>query len=410
MRLDEVVVILVPPAGSPQELSQVGYDATTWDQPQNLARGQLTAAERMPSAVLEPGDLATPVPRGPALDVGALHFTDPLTGRAMTGEQFLDRRLYTDALAVLQDGRLVYETYRNGMAETDRHVAHSCSKTLTTMAIGIAQAEGLLDPSQPMGTYVPELAELPAWDHVTLEHVLDMATGLEFDEHYENADSMYWRYTDAVGYYSRDARSHGTTLGFVTTELTRAVEPPGLRFNYGSYLTNLLPLALARVSGTPAVEVYENRLYRHLGAEQSALLNLDSEGNPIVEGQVNLTLRDFVRWGHLLMDEGRTLGGQQVIPSAWVQDTFAPSADRAAAFARGEYGESMAGAEYHNQTWVLEPGRVVSMLGIHGQFCWVDRQSRTMIVGFSSYPVQTHALLSATMNELWSTIRAAASG
>ena len=404
------MVDLVPASGSPEQLSQIGYDATTWDQPWNLPRGQVTAAERMPSAVLEPGGTSTPIPRGPGLDVGALDFTDPLTGRAMNGDQFLDRRLYTDALAVLQDGRLVYETYRNALTESDRHIAHSCSKTLTTMAIGIALDEGRLDRSEPMGTYVPELAAIPAWDRVTLEHVLDMATGLELDEHYENADSMYWRYTDAVGYYPHPSQRHGTTLGFATTELTHAVEQPGFRFNYGSYLTNLLPLALARVYGAPAVEMYEDRIYRHLGAEQSALLNLDSAGNPIVEGQVNLTLRDFVRWGYLLMDEGRSLSGQQVIPSAWVDDTYAPSADRAAAFARGEYGESMAGVEYHNQTWVLEPGRVVSMLGIHGQFCWLDRQSRTMIVGFSSYPVQTHALLSATLNELWSTVRAAAAG
>jgi CubicO group peptidase (beta-lactamase class C family) len=402
------MVNLVPASGSPEQLSQIGYDATTWDQPWNLPRGQITAAERMPSAVLERGGTSTPIPRGPALDVGALDFTDPLTGRVMKGDQFLDRRLYTDALAVLQDGRLVYETYRNALTESDRHIAHSCSKSMTTMAIGLALDEGRLDRSQPMGTYVPELAAIPAWDRVTLEHVLDMATGLEFDEHYENADSMYWRYADAVGYYPGTSQSHGTTLGFAATELTRAAEPPGFRFNYGSYLTNMLPLALAQVYGVPAVEVYEDRIYRHLGAEQTALLNLDSAGNPIVEGQVNLTLRDFVRWGYLLMDEGRSLSGQQVIPSGWVEDTYASSADRAAAFARGEYGESMAGVEYHNQIWVLEPGRVVTMLGIHGQFCWVDRQSRTMIVGFSSYPVQTHALLSATLHELWSTIRAAA--
>ena len=126
-----------------------------------------------------------------------------------------------------------------------------------------------------------------------------------------------------------------------------------------------------------------------------------------MEGQVNLTLRDFARWGHLLVNEGRNLTGDQVIPAAWVDDTFAPSAARAAAFARGAERESMPGAEYHNQTWVLEPGRVAAMLGIHGQFCWVDRDAHTMIVGFSSYPVQTHPLLSAALGELWSTVRGA---
>ncbi len=401
------MVDLVPASGSPEQLSRLGYDAAAWDQPQNLARGQLTTAERMPSAELSPGETVMPLPRGADLEVGGLSFTDPLTGRAMTGDQFLDRRLYTDALAVVQDGRLVYETYRNAMTDTDRHVAHSCSKTLTTMMVGIALDEGKLDRATPISAWVPELADLPAWRPITLEHVLDMATGLDLEEHYEDPDSMYWRYAQAVGYYPDAATAQSSTLAFATAELTRAVEAPGFRFNYGSYLTNLLPLALAHVYGVPAVDLYEARIYRHLGAERPALVNLDSTGNPIVEGQVNLTLRDFVRWGHLLADEGRSLAGVQVVPEHWVDDTYAPSAARAAAFARGPYGESMPGVEYHNQTWVLEPGRVVSMLGIHGQFCWVDRQTRTMIVGYSSYPVQTHDLLSATLSELWSTIRRA---
>jgi CubicO group peptidase (beta-lactamase class C family) len=328
----------------------------------------------------------------------------------MRGDEFLERRLFTDALAVLHDGHLVYETYRNGMTESDRHVAHSCSKTLTTMMVGIAIEEHKLERSRTMSDYVPELAALPAWAPVTLEHVLDMATGVDLEEHYENPDSMYWRYAYAVGYYAGESAASGSTLGFVMSELTRAAELPGTRFNYGSYLTNLLPIALTNAYGVPAVELYEERIYRHLGAERPALVNLDPAGNPIVEGQVNLTLRDFVRWGALLLDEGRSLGGIQVIPARWVEDTYTPSTARAAAFARGEDAESMPGVEYHNQTWLLEPRRVVAMLGIHGQFCWVDRETRTMIVGFSSYPVQTHDLLTATQRELWSTVRGALGG
>lgn len=401
------MVTFLPATGTPADLSRLGYDGTTWDQPQHLARGQLTTGERMPSVELDPGGPPVPFPAGEPLDVDGMQFTDPLTGRPMRGGQLLDRRLFCDALAVVHEGRLVFETYRNGMTDSDRHVAHSCSKTLTTMMVGIAIDEGRLDRTRPIADYVPELAELPAWGPVTLEHVLDMATGIAFDEHYENRDSMYWRYAYEVGYYTGHAAASGTTLGFLTRELTGTAEPPGVRFNYGSYLTNLLPLAVARAYGVPAPELYEDRIYHHLGAERPALLNVDSAGNPIVEGQVNLTLRDFARWGLLLANDGRSLTGSQVVPAAWVDDTFAHSPARAAAFARGEDGETMPGAEYHNQTWVLEPERVVSMLGIHGQFCWVDRTTRTMIVGFSSYPQQTAELLSATQHELWSTIRSA---
>jgi CubicO group peptidase (beta-lactamase class C family) len=404
------MVTLVPPGGTPPGLSRFGYDGTTWDQPCHLARGQLTTSERMPSAELDPGGSSTPIERGEHLDVAEMSFTDPLTGRSMPGSQFMDRRLYTDALAVVHEGRMVFETYRNGMTESDRHVAHSCSKTLTTMMVGVAIADGKLETSRPMAELVPELRALPAWHAVTLEHVLDMATGIDLEENYEQRDSMYWRYAYDVGYYTGASTPSGSTLAFVTTELTRAVEPPGTRFNYGSYLTNLLPIALTNVYGAPAVELYEDRIYRHLGAERPALVNLDSAGNPIVEGQVNLTLRDFVRWGYLLVNGGRSLDGAQVIPAEWVDDTYSPSRARAEAFARGEDAESMPGAEYHNQTWVLEPQRVVSMLGIHGQFCWVDRLTRTMIIGFSSYPVQTHELLSAAQRELWSVVRGALLG
>ena len=403
------MVTHVPATGTPAELAAVGFTGSTWDRPWNLARGQITTSERMPSVELDPGGPSLAIAQGPSLDIDAMTFRDPLGGGALSGRQFLDRRVFSDALAVLQDSRLVHESYRNGVTESDRHVAHSCSKTLTTMMVGIAVDEGRLDPSRPMSSYVPELAEIPAWEPITVQHVLDMATGLDLEEHYERADSMYWRYTDAAGYYGAPADRQIGTLAFAAAELVRTVEPPGTRFNYGSYLTNLLPVALANAYDVPAVDLYETRLYRHLGAERPALLNLDSTGSPIVEGQVNLTLRDFVRWGHLLADDGRSLTGVQVIPSMWVRDTFSPPAENAAVFARGDSAEAFPGGAYRNQTWVVEPGRVVTMLGIHGQFCWVDRESHTMIVGFSSFPDQVNELLIASLHELWSTVRHALS-
>ena len=130
------MVRLLDPTGQPEELRELGYDSSTWDQPVNLARGQLTTLERMSTAELDRGDgPAVPIPTGAALDLGGLTFRDALTGRQLSGEQFMDRRLYTDALAIVSGGKLIYETYRNGMTEADRHVVHSCSKTLTTMAV-----------------------------------------------------------------------------------------------------------------------------------------------------------------------------------------------------------------------------------------------------------------------------------
>lgn len=405
------MVHLLDPTGTPEELAVLGYDDRSWDQPAHLPRGQLTTAERMPSAVLEPGP-AHEWPRGPELDLASIGARDPLTGRARTLDQLLCERLRSDGLLVVHRGRVVAEWYGNGMASDDLHVVHSCSKTLTTMAIGFGVDEGLLDPASPMAAYVGELAQLPAWDGVTLQHVLDMATGLDTEEHYEIPTSMYWRYADAVGYYGTapEGRDIGL-LEFVTSELTRRACPPGAVFNYASYLTNLLPIALERAYGLPACEIYESRIYRHIGAERPGLVNVDRFGRPIVEGQVNLTLRDFGRWAFLYANGGRSITGAPVLPETWVEEAFTPAPSRRDAFAASEYSALVPGGEYHNQAWLPGPDEgVLAMLGIHAQFAHIDRARDLMIVGLSSYPEQSSSLMVATLDEVWDAITREASG
>ncbi len=399
----------VEPPGTPEDLVAVGYDGTTWDHAVLLARGQVTTGERMPSIELLPDGDPAWMPEGPSLDVDALVIDDPLTGRPLSGAQFLDRRLCTDGLLVVHRGACVYETYRNGMLPGDRHVNHSTTKTLTSMLVGIAVGEGVIDVDTPMADLIPELAEIPAWSQITLQHVLDMASGLDVEEHYEDPGSMYWRYADAVGYYEKDdTRPRQGVLGFAVTDLTHLIEPPGSRFNYASYLTNLIPIAVGNAYGIDPLALLEERIYQHLGAEAPALLNVDDHGRGIVEGQLNLTLRDFTRWAWPFRDGGRALTGDPVIPPAWIEETLRASESLRAAFQRSDYVDSFPGphTQYHNQAWILDPNAgVMAMLGIHGQFCYLDLPRDLMIVGYSSYPDQTHPLMGASMFALWDAVK-----
>lgn len=399
------------PGGSPQRLIDLGYTDQTWDRPWNLPRGQVTTTERMPSAVLDPGAAVSPWPHGPQLDLATVPVVDPLTERASTLPDLLRDRVNNDGFLVVHDGRIVAESYANGMRQDDIHLVHSCSKTLTTMMVGLAVDEGRVALSAPVTDSIKELSLLPAWEGVTVQHVLDMATGLDTEEHYEEPGSMYWRYAEAVGYYGTDAGSAAAgVLGFAEAELTRRVVEPGSVFNYASYLTNLLPILLEREYGVPAVELYEQRLYRRLGAEHPAVVNLDHLGRPIVEGQVNLSLRDFARWAWLYANGGRNLDGAQVVPTSWVDESYRSDPTRRAAFQCGEYADLMPGAEYHNQAWLMEPGQgVLVMLGIHGQFAFLDPGRRLMMVGLSSFPDQANALLIALLREAWDAVSRALS-
>lgn len=400
-----LMVRIVPPSHDAPVAPGLGYDDRTWDQPAFLAVGQAMAASRMPTAVLNPGPRVLELPLGEPIDLLTAAFHDPLFDRAIGAEDFLQRRLFNDGLLVMHRGKVRHESYRNGLTATDHHLCHSVTKTLTTMMVGIAVDEGRLHLDRPVGDYVPELATIKAWRSVTLQHVLDMAAGLAADEHYDDPDSMYWRYAFGVGYYGSDAShpSHDLgALGFLQTELTTVAEPPGHRFNYASYLTNVLPMALANVYGRPAIELYEEYLFSRIGAESTCLLNLDAYGCPIVEGQISLTLRDLARWAGLYANGGRNLAGEQIVPDAWIEETIASDPDRLAAFARSESADDFPGGQYHNKTWVIDaPRRRFAMIGIHGQFAYIDLPAELLIVGFGSHPTQVSPAIGLSHHQLW---------
>lgn len=386
----------------------LGLTAADWDKPAFLIRGQTTMALRMPSMELAPGSACLPLPAGTPIDLAGLNLHDPLLNRPMATDDFLNRRLFNDGLLVLHRGAVRHESYRNGMIASDRHVVHSVTKTLTTMMVGIAVGEGRLRTDAPIADYVPQLAALPACHGVTLQNVLDMAAGIACDENYDEPDSMYWRYARAVGYYDdTPVPGRNGCLAFLLENLTERACEPGTVFNYASYLTNLLPLALQQVYGKPALELYEQRLFGRIGAQWPCIFNVDATGLPIVEGQANLTLRDLARWASLYVNEGRNLAGEQIVPAAWVRATIAPDAGRRAAFERSDVAAMFPGAQYRNKTWVLDAQRRrFAMLGIHGQFAYFDLERELMIVGMASYPEQVSPLMWACLNRLWDGISA----
>lgn len=382
--------------------SALGFAGNNWDMPQFLALGHTTTTQRMRTAVMSPPSRSMLLPEASGLPVDDLVVQDPLLERPVPLSVLLERRLQCDGLLVFHGAGVRHESYRGGFTASDVHLLHSCSKTLTTMMIGIAAAEGRLQLDAPVCSFVPELPE--AWADVTVQHALDMASGIHSEEHYDDADGMYWRYAPAVGYYGDTGAGEGT-LAFLTNNLTQRVAAPGTVFNYASYVTNLLPILLERVYDEHPVALYERALFQRIGAEHQGYVNCDCEDRPIVEGQVSLSLRDFARWALLYLHQGRNLEGRQIVPQAWVQESFTASAANRAAFARGEQAELFPGGGYHNQLWLPEPDRGIgAMLGIHGQFAYFDLPRELLIVGVSSYPTQLDALMTQCLTTLWRAI------
>ncbi|MGY4360305.1 hypothetical protein ACVW0J_006798 [Bradyrhizobium sp. i1.7.7] len=88
-------------------------------------------------------------------DIGAVASTT-LDGRPMTFAKVLEET-YTDGIAVLHRGKLIYERYFGALKPHKPHIAMSVTKSFTGVLAGILVTEGKVDPQAQVTDYVPEL-------------------------------------------------------------------------------------------------------------------------------------------------------------------------------------------------------------------------------------------------------------
>jgi len=114
----------------------------------------------------------------------ALDFTYPFAGKTYTPEQFI-QRTYTNALLIMKDGRIIYETYRNNTNERTRFIAFSMTKSITSLLIGIALQERRIQSIEdPITQYLPELRS-GGYNGVTIRQILQMRSGVDYEERYD---------------------------------------------------------------------------------------------------------------------------------------------------------------------------------------------------------------------------------
>ncbi|MCJ8318239.1 MAG: beta-lactamase family protein [Colwellia sp.] len=376
-----------------------------WDFPEHLAIGQLSMEKLFRTVAIEGNGEISPLSSSSnKIALEQQQFEDPLMlGRKITGEQLLNRRIYNDALLVMHKGEVVHESYRNGMTATDRHVIHSCTKSLCAMQIAIAIEQGLLNSSNLLITYLTEFAQHQAWHGVTLQHVLDMQAGIDYSEDYTDKDAHYWRYARAAGYYPPlEGEEAIGAKAWAIENLDSRRHQPGTAFVYNSCLANVLGMVLEHVYQQDLAEIFEQLLYQPVGPETSAYFNTDPQGFPITEGQFNLTLRDFSRLASLMINKGKNYQNNQVIPADFITDLVKPDAHYQHTYQANVPDSVFPKGQYKNQFWVVNPEQQqFTMLGIHGQFAWFDLSRDLMIVGMGSYPVQDGELMMKSLNTLW---------
>lgn len=331
-------------------------------------------------------------PRAERDDIDALTFTPLGSNKAMSWKEALASN-YTDAIIVLHKGKIVYERYLGVTTPASQHIAFSVTKSyIGTLAASLA-AEGKLDPDKLVTDYVPELAD-SGFAGATVRQVMDMTTGIAFDETYTNPDADIIRHARAGRAAPRRADYDGPDgfLAFLPTIGKQSEH--GERFTYRTANSDALGWIIARAAGVPVRDQLEQRFWSKLSMEQDAALVVDAQGTPFAGGGLMLSLRDMARFGEM-MRRGGKWNGQQVVPAAAIAD-ITKGAGKAEFAKNGAY-PTLPGWSYRNQWWVSHNNHGAYMArGIHGQAIYIDPKAEMVIARFASHPVAGNVAIDPT--------------
>lgn len=269
----------------------------------------------------------------------------------------------TRAFLVLADDRIVYERYFDGVTEKTLLPSFSISKTLGALLVGCAMHDGLFaSVDDKLVKFIPELAKKDGYADITLDHLLRMTSGIDFQE-----ESV----AGAMFYYSWDLRSR--------MYLYDVKWRPGTHYLYGSINTQLLWDALhRRIGGRTIAKYFEERVWGPLGAEHPATWSLDSAEGGIEKlfGGFNATLRDHARIGELFL-HGGTFDGAAIVSNDWVKQSLTP--DPVPGIVESSDGW-VRRAKY--QWFITLDGRAYFAKGYHGQYIFLVPSKNMVFMRF----------------------------
>ncbi len=273
------------------------------------------------------------------------------------------------ALVVVRNGFLIDEAYFKGTNKNDLNHVRSVTKSITSILTGIAIQKGLVaNIDVPINDFLKNysFAEIdPAKNTITIEHLLNMTSGLQWNESGGN-EFLNWVHS-------------GNQINYVLNKAQQF--SPGTDFNYNSGTSHLLSVVLSQAVGQSTRKFAEEVLFEPLGISRLAW-EKDSRG--FYYGGHGLQMRpvDMAKIGILYLQNGN-FNNVQVVPEDWVQRSTRPQAS-----INGPYG-SIKNIGY-GYLWWLDTGRNVNVYiawGWGGQFIYCVPQLNLVVVTASNWQV-----------------------
>jgi len=287
-------------------------------------------------------------------------------GKTITWQEFLDTS-NTNAFLVIRNGVLTYEYYnaKKGITPTTQLPSYSVAKTLTSIIAGQLIAQGKLKESDKFVDYFPEYKTGTSFDQVTVQSLLDMQSGVGVSDNYPTGPQG-WGVAIAQMYATTDMNwfiKHNRKMAFTpdSKALYRSVDP------------QLLGMIIHRITGMRISDYFSKNVWQPVGAATAATWNVDHVGG--IEKTFccfNASARDYAKVGLMLLNNGNT-AASHIVSADWLKRLSTPVV------------KLDNGWGYSAYMWHPYPG-INMMLGLHGQFVFMNPATKTVIVKLSDNP------------------------
>lgn len=263
----------------------------------------------------------------------------------------------TVAFLIIQNDTIQYENYWYNYDKASIVPSFSMAKSVTSILIGCAIDEQLIQSvNEPITNYIPEL-KANGFEEVTIEHLLQMTSGLRFNESYFNP------FGHAATFY------YGLNLRRAINKL-KLKEESGNKYEYTSGSTQLLGLILERALKDQSISSYlEEKIWKPLEMEYDASWSIDrkKEGMEKTFCCINARARDFAKIGRLYLNKGNW-NGKQIVSEDWVSESTKIDSDNGSVW------------YYQYQWWIPTQTGDFMAVGHLGQYIYVYPEKKLVIV------------------------------
>ncbi len=235
--------------------------------------------------------------------------------KEMDFETFL-KKSRTVGFAVIRHDTVIYEHFTKNYNRESIVPSFSMAKSFVSTLVGIALEEGKIKSlDDPITHYLKDL-DTAKFGKITIEHLLNMRSGIKFSENYFNPFGDV-----AKAYYGTDLRKLCRNL--------KIKKAPDTEFDYISINTQLLGFIVEEATGKKLDQYLQEKIWQPLQMEYPATWSIDSKKHQNIKAfcSLNATLYDFAKIGRLFLNKGNW-NGKQIVSKNWVQRALTNGAEK----------------------------------------------------------------------------------